>query len=192
MKSLLLTTALVAGIFSATAVQAESYGKKEMKSHEQTKEAYGEKAKDAVATTVEAQDLVTIAASNPDFSTLVAAVQAAGLVEALQGDGPFTIFAPTNEAFAALPEGTVENLLKPENLETLQTILKYHVVGAKVPASAAIGNEVELDTLAGIKLPVDGTGEGVTVGGANVTATDIMGSNGIIHVVDAVILPPSE
>jgi uncharacterized surface protein with fasciclin (FAS1) repeats len=133
------------------------------------------------------QDIVDIAAGNSDFSTLVAAVQAAGLVETLRGDGPFTVFAPTNAAFAALPEGTVETLLKPENREQLVAILTYHVVPGKVKAA----DVVRLDTAStvnGKAIRID-TRDGVRVDNANVVATDIVASNGVIHVIDAVILP---
>ena len=139
------------------------------------------------ATDTKKETLVAIAAGNKDFSTLVAAVKAAGLVEALNGDGPFTIFAPTNEAFAKLPAGTVESLLKPENKAKLQAILKYHVVPAKVMAAAVKTGEAK--TLQGSTLEIkvaDGT---VMIDKAKVIKTDIVGSNGVIHVIDTVILP---
>jgi uncharacterized surface protein with fasciclin (FAS1) repeats len=133
------------------------------------------------------QTVVEIAAGNKDFSTLVAAVKAAGLAETLSGKGPFTVFAPTNEAFAKLPKGTVETLLKPENKEKLAGILTYHVVGAKVMAADVKPGKVK--TVNGkefeIKV-VDGT---VMVDNAKVVKTDIVGKNGVIHVIDAVILP---
>ncbi|MEQ8821261.1 MAG: fasciclin domain-containing protein [Sumerlaeia bacterium] len=136
-------------------------------------------------------DIVETAVAADGFNTLVAAVQAAGLVDALKGEGPFTVFAPTDEAFAALPEGTVETLLKPENKELLVSILTYHVVSGKVKAK----NVVELDhaeTLNGQRVDIEVTDAGVKVDGANVVATDIKASNGIIHVIDAVILPESK
>lgn len=133
--------------------------------------------------------IVDIAVSNKDFSTLVAALQAADLVGALQGDGPFTVFAPTNEAFAKLPKATLDNLLKPENKTELAAILKYHVVPGLVPAKAAMGAKTKLKTLAGGTMSVDGTGGGVKVENADVIKADIKGTNGIIHVVDEVILP---
>lgn len=133
------------------------------------------------------QNVVEIAAGNPDFSTLVAAVQAAGLAETLSGPGPFTVFAPTNAAFAKLPAGTVENLLKPENKDQLVAILTYHVVPAKVLA-ADVGGLTEADTVNGKKLTIE-TSNGVKINNATVTATDIVGSNGVIHVIDTVILP---
>mmetsp|Transcript_688 Transcript_688/g.1452 ORF Transcript_688/g.1452 Transcript_688/m.1452 type:complete len:339 (-) Transcript_688:71-1087(-) len=133
--------------------------------------------------------IVDIAAGNPDFSTLVAAVQAADLVDALSGEGPLTVFAPTDEAFAALPEGTLETLLLPENKQMLTDILTYHVVGANAHSSALAPGPVE--TLNGATVEVT-TGEGVMVNDANVVAADILANNGIIHVIDKVILPPTE
>ena len=133
------------------------------------------------------QTVVEIAAGNKDFSTLVAAVKAANLAETLAGKGPFTVFAPTNEAFAKLPKGTVEELLKPENKEKLTSILTYHVVGAKVMAADVKPGKVK--TVNGKEIDVkvaDGT---VTVDGAKVIKTDIVGTNGVIHVIDTVILP---
>jgi uncharacterized surface protein with fasciclin (FAS1) repeats len=137
----------------------------------------------------EAQTIVAIAASNPDFSTLVTALKAAELTDALSGAGPFTVFAPTNAAFAALPAGTVENLLKPENKAKLQGILKFHVLGAAIESSALAGKTLTSPpTLQGGTLAIDGT-KGVKVAGANVVKADIRGSNGIIHVIDKVLLP---
>ena len=135
----------------------------------------------------EATDIVAIASGNEDFSTLVAAVAAAGLVETLQGEGPFTVFAPTNEAFAALPAGLVDKLLLPENKDLLVKILSYHVVSGKVMAADVAAGEVP--TVEGQNITVT-TDNGVQVNGANVVATDIEASNGVIHVIDAVILPP--
>ena len=136
------------------------------------------------------QDIVDTAISAGSFNTLVAAVQAAELVEALKGDGPLTVFAPTDEAFAALPEGTVESLLKPENQGQLQAILLYHVVSGKIMA-ADIGSGAQPATLQGATIEVVGSASGVTVNGANVISADVVTSNGVIHVIDAVILPPA-
>lgn len=138
----------------------------------------------------DAKDIVAIASADSQFSTLVAAVQAAGLVETLQGNGPFTVFAPTNDAFAALPEGTVENLLKPENKAALQAVLTYHVLADRVPSSAIAGKTLSVATVQGEEVSIDAT-NGVVVGGANVIAADIKAKNGVIHVIDKVILPPS-
>ncbi|MEM7650488.1 MAG: fasciclin domain-containing protein [Pseudomonadota bacterium] len=134
-------------------------------------------------------DIVDTAAANADFSTLVAAVKAADLVDALKGDGPFTVFAPTNAAFEALPAGTLDNLLKPENKEQLQGILKYHVVSGKIMAGDIANGTTAVDTLQGTSVDVAKGATGVSVDGANVTAADIKTSNGVIHVIDAVILP---
>ena len=134
-------------------------------------------------------DIVDIAAGNEDFSTLVAAVSAAGLVETLKGDGPFTVFAPTNAAFAALPAGTVESLLKPENKDQLVSILTYHVVPGAVTSDQLAGQRLSVATVQGDTVHIDATGGGVKVDGANVTTADIIATNGVIHVIDAVILP---
>ena len=136
------------------------------------------------------KDIVDTAVSAGTFNTLVAAVQAAELVEALKGEGPYTVFAPTDDAFAALPEGTVENLLKPENQDQLQAVLLYHVVSGKIMA-ADIGSGAQPATLQGATIDVVGSSDGVTVNGANVVAADVVTSNGVIHVIDAVILPPA-
>lgn len=133
--------------------------------------------------------IVDVASSNPDFSTLVAAVSAAGLVDTLAGDGPFTVFAPTNEAFAALPAGTVEDLLKPENIDQLTQILTYHVVSGQANAADLLGKKGGIETVEGTAVPFDATGDGVLVGGANVIAADVAASNGVIHAIDKVLLP---
>lgn len=132
--------------------------------------------------------IVDVAVEAGTFTTLAAALEAAGLVETLQGEGPFTVFAPTDDAFAALPEGVLDALLLPENLETLQSILTYHVVSGAVYAADVTTGDVP--TVEGSAISVD-TAEGVVLNGsAVVTATDIEASNGVIHVIDAVILPP--
>jgi uncharacterized surface protein with fasciclin (FAS1) repeats len=133
------------------------------------------------------KDIVDIAAGNDDFSTLVAAVKAGGLVDTLKGDGPFTVFAPTNEAFAKLPEGTVESLLKPENKDKLVSILTYHVVPGKVMAADVASGDVS--TVNGQKATIAVADGKVSIDNAGVVATDIEGSNGVIHVIDTVILP---
>lgn len=141
-----------------------------------------------VAYKAEAKDIVDTAVGAGDFTTLVAAVKAAGLVETLKGEGPFTVFAPTDAAFGKLPAGTVEDLLKPENKEKLVAILTYHVVPGKVMAADVV-KLTEAKTVQGkaAKIKVeDGT---VMVDGAKVVKTDIPCSNGVIHVIDAVILP---
>ncbi len=134
------------------------------------------------------KDIVDTAVGAGSFGTLVAAVQAAGLVDTLKGDGPFTVFAPTDAAFAALPAGTVDELLKPENKDKLTAILTYHVVAGKV-MSGDLSDGLSTATVNGANITI-GTMGGVTVNGANVTQADIEASNGVIHVIDAVILPP--
>ncbi|MEM7724064.1 MAG: fasciclin domain-containing protein [Pseudomonadota bacterium] len=133
-------------------------------------------------------DIVDIAASNEDFSTLVAAVTAAGLVETLKGDGPFTVFAPTNDAFAKLPAGTVESLLEPENRDQLVSVLTYHVVPGAVTSDQLAGQRLNVATVQGGTVHVDGT-DGVKVNESTVTAADIIATNGVIHVIDTVLLP---
>ena len=137
------------------------------------------------------KDIVDTAVQAGNFTTLVAAVQAAGLEETLRGEGPCTVFAPTDEAFAALPEGTVESLLKPENKDQLVSILTYHVVAGKTKSKALKGKTVEAETVQGAKVTLDGT-DGVKVNGANVVKADIRTSNGVIHAIDAVIMPPAD
>ncbi len=138
--------------------------------------------------TVKAKDIVDTAVGAGQFETLVAAVKAAGLVDTLKGDGPFTVFAPTDAAFAALPEGTVENLLKPENKDQLIAILTYHVIPGKVMSGDIAGKTASVATVQGSKLSIDAT-DGVRVDNATVTAADIETSNGVIHVIDTVVLP---
>lgn len=133
-------------------------------------------------------DIVDIAASNDDFSTLVAAVSAAGLVDTLKGDGPFTVFAPNNAAFAALPAGTVESLLEPENKDTLTSILTYHVVAGNVMAADVV-NLDSATTVNGKDVHIRVKDGEVYVNKSKVIATDIVGSNGVIHVIDSVLLP---
>ncbi|AMY71350.1 fasciclin domain-containing protein [Frigidibacter mobilis] len=133
-------------------------------------------------------DIVDTAIAAGDFTTLVAAVQAAGLVDTLKGTGPFTVFAPTDAAFAALPEGTVEDLLKPENKAQLAAVLTYHVVPGKV-MSTDLTDGMTAATAQGADVTIMTEG-GVKVNAANVTTADIEASNGVIHVIDAVILPP--
>lgn len=133
-------------------------------------------------------DIVDIAASNDDFSTLVAAVTAADLVDTLKSDGPFTVFAPTNAAFAALPEGTVETLLLPENKDQLVKVLTYHVVPGAVTSDALVGKRLSVKTVQGQTLHVNGR-NGVHVNQSRVTTADILATNGVIHVIDKVLLP---
>lgn len=140
------------------------------------------------AETMPAKDIVDVAISSPDHTTLVAAVTAAGLVETLKGAGPFTVFAPTNAAFSALPAGTVDGLLKPENKAALTNILTYHVVAGAVKASDLTDGQ-KVKTLQGEELIVTIKDGKVMINGANVTTADLTGSNGVIHVIDAVLMP---
>lgn len=135
-----------------------------------------------------AADIVDTAIAAGSFKTLVAAVQAAGLVETLKGPGPFTVFAPTDEAFAKLPAGTVDDLLKPENKAKLAAILTYHVVAGKVMAADVAGKKMMAKSVQGSEISVDGT-KGVMVDAATVTKADIVADNGVIHVIDTVIMP---
>jgi uncharacterized surface protein with fasciclin (FAS1) repeats len=137
------------------------------------------------------KDIVETAVAAGSFQTLVAAVKAAGLVETLQGEGPFTVFAPTDDAFAKLPEGTVESLLKPENRDKLVAILTYHVVPGRLVASDVVGSSY-LKTVQGQKIKVSLKGDKAMVDDAVILKTDIETSNGVIHVIDSVILPESK
>ena len=140
----------------------------------------------ATETPAEAGTIVEVASANPDFSTLVAAVGAAGLAETLSGPGPFTVFAPTNEAFAALPAGLLDKLLLPENKDVLTQILTYHVVAAEVPSSAVEAGKVK--TVEGTEATITTEG-GIAIDGAKVVTADVEASNGVIHVIDKVIVP---
>ena len=133
-------------------------------------------------------DIVDTAVAAGSFTTLVAAVQAAGLVETLKGAGPFTVFAPSDDAFAGLPAGTVDELVKPENKEKLTAILLLHVLPGAIKSTDVAGKQLDATTAGGNTVHVDGT-DGVTIDGAKVVTADIACSNGIIHVIDAVILP---
>ena len=134
------------------------------------------------------KDIVDVAAENGSFNTLVAAAKAAGLVETLKGDGPFTVFAPTDEAFAALPEGTVDMLLKPENKDKLIAVLTYHVVPGKIMASEVMKLDSAV-TVQGETVMVGIDHGNVMINKAQVVMADVEASNGVIHVIDAVLLP---
>jgi uncharacterized surface protein with fasciclin (FAS1) repeats len=138
-------------------------------------------------TAAEEKTIVGVAVDAGQFKTLVAAVQAAGLVETLNGSGPFTVFAPTDAAFAELPAGTVENLIKPENKEKLIAILTYHVLAGKVMAADVKTSSVK--TVNGKDLSIVANDGEVTINGATVVATDVAAKNGVIHVIDSVLLP---
>lgn len=133
-------------------------------------------------------DIVDVAAENGSFNTLVAAVKAADLVDTLKGEGPFTVFAPTDDAFAKLPEGTVDSLLLPENKDKLVSILTYHVVSGKVMAEDVVTLD-KATTVQGQDVMIKVMDGNVMVNDANVVATDVKASNGVIHVIDTVIMP---
>ena len=135
------------------------------------------------------KDIVDTAVAAGQFKTLAAALQAADLVDTLKGDGPFTVFAPTDDAFAKLPKGTVEDLLKPENKDQLVAILTYHVVPGKVEAADVVKLD-EAKTVNGKMVDIEVKGDAAMVNDAKVTKADIAASNGVIHVIDSVILPP--
>lgn len=135
-------------------------------------------------------DIVDTAVAAGSFETLVTAVKAAGLVDALKGEGPLTVFAPTDEAFAKLPAGTVESLLKPENVDQLKAVLLYHVVPGAIMA-ADVTDGAKPETLQGATVTA-AVGDGVTINGARVVSADVAASNGVIHVIDTVLLPPTE
>ena len=135
-----------------------------------------------------AGDIVEVATAAGQFNTLAAALEAANLIDTLKSDGPFTVFAPTDEAFAALPEGTVESLLRPENRDQLVSILTYHVVSGKVTSSEVVTLDAA-ETVNGRQISIDVTDGIVQINDATVVAADVAASNGIIHVIDTVILP---
>ncbi|MEM7109843.1 MAG: fasciclin domain-containing protein [Bacteroidota bacterium] len=163
----------------------------ETATEEATEESTTEEASTEEPAAEEAgKDIVALAAETDILSTLVTAVQAGELVETLQGEGPFTVFAPTNEAFAALPEGTLDDLLKPENKEKLVAILTYHVVSGKV-MSTDLSDGMTAATVNGAEVTIT-TADGAKVNGASVVSADVEASNGVVHVIDAVILPPTE
>jgi uncharacterized surface protein with fasciclin (FAS1) repeats len=175
MKNIKMLVAVAVGVAlaSGSVVIAESSGAKNY-----AKAGYGKK------------DIVAVASSAENFKTLVAAVKAAGLVETLQGPGPFTVFAPTDEAFSKLPAGTLESLLKPENRDKLAGILKYHVISGKVLAADVKTSEAKTVQGQSVSLKVS-EANGVTVDSAKVIKADVMADNGVIHVIDQVILPKS-
>jgi uncharacterized surface protein with fasciclin (FAS1) repeats len=144
-------------------------------------------AEDDAMTEQAAGDIVDVASTTDGFTTLTAAVTAAGLVDTLKGEGPFTVFAPTDEAFAALPDGVLDALLLPENKDALTKILTYHAVAGNVMAADVTDGDVP--TVEGQTITLS-TADGVTVNGANVIQADVVASNGVIHVIDAVLLPP--
>lgn len=187
LKYLFLVPAII--LFACGGSSSQNY--EDTVSEEATEETMEEPAEEAAMEAEEAaKDIVALAMETDALSTLVSAVKAADLVETLQGDGPFTVFAPTNEAFAALPEGTLDNLLKPENKDQLVAILTYHVVSGKV-MSTDLSDGMKAATVNEAEVTISTT-DGAKVNGANVVTADVEASNGVVHVIDAVILPPSE
>ena len=163
-KVSLLAACVALAALIANPVTAGNYGKKKQK------------------------DIVDIAVGAGSFNTLAAALEAAGLVDTLKGDGPFTVFAPTDEAFSKLPAGTVETLLKPENKDQLTAILTYHVVPGKVTSDQVVSLD-SATTVNGQDIRISVTDGGVMIDNATVAAADVMASNGVIHIIDEVILP---
>ena len=174
MKQLISLVAVAAVIASATGYSAHHEGDEKMHSD----------------MTTALPDIVDTAMAAGSFNTLVAAVQAAGLVDTLKSEGPYTVFAPTDEAFANLPEGTIESLLEAANKDQLTSILTYHVVSGKVMSADIAGKELMVESVQGSKIEVNATA-GVKVDDANVITADIETSNGVIHVVDKVMMPAS-
>lgn len=189
MKAKLLTTSALSLLLTG-AVLADHHGEVKQGQADATEEMAEKKEMAEKEAMTEKMNVVETAMNNSEFSTLVAAVKAAGLAETLSGAGPFTIFAPTNEAFEKLPEGTVETLLKPENKEKLIEILTYHVVAGKVMAADV--KTMMATTVNGSDASLKVTDDGVTIDAANIINTDIEASNGVIHVIDAVLLPKKE
>jgi len=148
-------------------------------------------ANEATTAVATLHDIVDTAVAAGAFTTLVAAVQAAGLVETLKGTGPFTVFAPTDEAFAKLPAATITDLLKPENKATLTSILTYHVIPGKVMSADIAGKALHVKTVQGQDLAVDAT-NGVTIGSAKLVQADVDTTNGVIHIIDTVLMPPAK
>ncbi|HEY9173692.1 MAG TPA: fasciclin domain-containing protein [Verrucomicrobiae bacterium] len=172
-KNIITTAALIAAVTFAPSLFASSCSA----------------SKETASQSCSGKDIVALASGAENFKTLVAAVKAAGLVETLQGEGPFTVFAPTDEAFAKLPAGTVEDLLKPENRDKLAAILKYHVVPGKVMAADV--KTMQAKTAQGQSINLKVSDAGVMVDNAKVVKTDLIAQNGVIHVIDSVILPKS-
>lgn len=183
----LARTSAIVALAAAAALTISACGSSSEEAATTSSAAASAPAASAPAEPATVGTIVEIAVGNPDFSTLVAAVGAAGLVETLNGEGPFTVFAPTNEAFAALPAGVLDALLLPENKDALVKILTYHVVPGTVMAADVAAGDVATVEGQNITIATDG---GVTVNGAAVVQTDIVGSNGVIHVIDQVLLPP--
>jgi len=177
-KKMIVTTAALALIFTGAAITAEAGSCSSSKSHSHTEKASAKMS--------QSPTIVETAMGAEQFSTLVTAVKAAGLVDALSSDGPFTVFTQTNEAFAALPEGTLASLLK--DTDKLKQVLTYHVLEGKVGSSQVVKID-KAETLNGQEIAIKSSKEGVMINDASVIKTDIAASNGVIHVIDRVIIP---
>ncbi len=188
MKNLLSIVALLAILYGCGNAENSSSSEEEDTQMENTMEE--ETMGDDMSGEEEMSDIIVLASETESLSTLVSAVKAAELVETLQGEGPFTVFAPTNAAFEALDEGVLEDLLKPENKEKLAAILTYHVVAGEV-MSTDLSDGMEAETVNGQTITISTT-EGVKINDANVTAADVKASNGVVHIIDKVILPEME
>jgi uncharacterized surface protein with fasciclin (FAS1) repeats len=184
MKKITLAAVAVAAALTLAACSSSS---DETAASPAASEAASAEATMAASEAAMAGDIIEVASTTDGFATLTAAVTAAGLVETLQGEGPFTVFAPTDDAFAALPAGVLDALLLPENKDVLTKILTYHVVAGKVMAADVTDGDVP--TVEGQTVALS-TADGVTVNGAKVIQADVETSNGVIHAIDAVILPP--
>ena len=200
MKKSILNFVMAAAIVATSVTACNNNKKAEVKTDSMAKDSSSTMAMDTTASKgvmvggammVPSKNIVENAAMSSDHTTLVAAVKAAGLVETLSGTGPFTVFAPTNEAFKALPAGTVDNLLKPAMKADLTKVLTYHVVAGTYKA-ADLKDGMELTTVEGQKLKVSVKNGVVMVGDAKVTIADVISSNGVTHVIDAVLLPPTK
>lgn len=191
LKKLLIVPLVI--LFACGGSNSQSYddsAETETTSTEETAESTDNYSSEEESAEVSTPDIVTLAMNTDALSTLVTAVKAAGLVETLQGEGPFTVFAPTNDAFAALPKGTFDNLLKPENKDKLASILTYHVVAGKV-MSSDLKDGMTAETVNGATITIS-LKDGAKVNQANVVNADVEASNGVVHVIDAVIMPPSK
>lgn len=175
--------ALVAGVLAVTACGSDSNDAEEPVVTEAAEAAETEEVAESVGT------IVDVAVANGSFETLVAAVGAADLAETLSSAGPFTVFAPTDDAFAALPDGLVDALLLPENKDALVAILTYHVIGAEVPSSDVAPGAVA--TVQGEEITISAVGDALMVNDATIVAVDVEADNGVIHVIDSVLVPPS-
>jgi transforming growth factor-beta-induced protein len=187
----ILSIALVTGVLALASCGGSNEAEKEKARQDSLAKAAREQAiQDSIAAANAPKDILTTAGNAGNFSTLLKAIEAAGLNGTLAGEGPFTVFAPTDAAFSSLPKGTLENLLKPENAAKLSDVLTFHVVGGSLKA-ADVASQAELTTVQGAPAKITVSGASVKYDKANISQTDIICSNGVIHVIDAVVLPPA-